>query len=280
MEQISTDLNIQKEIATAGYSLVRATELCIADELRQAWLSLQIDYADLPADEYLPGGATYRYRRYGRFSFTPESGSLTRLPHEDYFQSADINAVTGGYVRKFAPLLDGIFANPFLQALIRFDFAQFPLEAEGAAGEWEVHVHLIRVTAEAGQPGHPTPEGIHRDGAAFVTVHLAELVNASGGGVSIYDDDRKLLTSFRLRQEMDSYLLQRCRLVARGRAHPAARSGARRAAQHTDLRLPSAAGALATRKTRVRGSLGLRVSTGKKGLEPLTLCSKGTCSAD
>ena len=134
------------------------------------------------------------------------AASLKRLPHEDYFQSADINRVTGGFIRKFAPLLDGAFVNPFLQALIRFDFAQFPLGAEQTAGDWEVHAHLIRVTAAAGQPGHPTPEGIHRDGAAFVTVHLAELVNARGGDVSIYDDDRKLLTSFRLRQELDSYL--------------------------------------------------------------------------
>lgn len=206
MERIATDRNIREEIATRGYSFLRADELRIPDELRQAWLSLLIDYADLPADEYLPGGASYRYRRYGRFLFTPDSGALERLPHEDYFQSADINRVTGGIVRKFAPLLDGAFANPFLQALIRFDFAQFPLEAEQTINAWEVHAHLIRVTAAAGQPGHPTPEGIHRDGAAFVTVHLAELVNADGGDVSIYDDDRKLLTSFRLRQEMDSYL--------------------------------------------------------------------------
>ncbi len=39
-----------------------------------------------------------------------------------------------------------------------------------------------------------------------MTVHLAELVNANGGEVSIYADDRKLLTSFRLEQVMDSYL--------------------------------------------------------------------------
>lgn len=206
MDGIATDRNIKAEIATSGYSLARAEELRVPDELQQAWLSLLIDYADLPADEYLPGGANYRYRRYGRFLFTPDSGALERLPHEEYFQSADINRVTGGVIRKFAPLLDGVFANPFLQALIRFDFAQFPLDAEQEPGDWEVHVHLIRVTAAAGQPGHPTPEGIHRDGAAFVTVHLAELVNADGGDVSIYDDDRNLLTSFRLRQEMDSYL--------------------------------------------------------------------------
>lgn len=206
MEGIRADRNIRAEIATAGYSLARAAELRIPDELRQAWLSLLVDYADLPADEFLPGGASYRNRRYGRFLFSPGSGELTRLPHEDYFQSADINRVTGGIIRKFAPLLDDAFANPFLKALIRFDFAQLPLEAEQKIGDWEVHVHLIRVTAAAGQPGHPTPEGIHRDGAAFVTVHLAELVNASGGEVSIYDDERNLLTTFRLEQVLDSYL--------------------------------------------------------------------------
>ena len=206
MDGIVTDRNINAEVATSGFSLARADELRISDELRQAWLSLQIDYADLRADEHLPGGATYRYRRYGRFRFSPDSGQLTRLPHVDYFQSADINRVTGGIVRRFAPLLDSAFANPFLRALIRFDFAQFPLSAAQTTGDWEVQVHLIRVTAAAGQPGHPTPEGVHRDGAAFVTVHLAELVNADGGDVSIYADDRKLLRSFRLERELDSYL--------------------------------------------------------------------------
>ena len=40
------------------------------------------------------------------------------------------------------------------------------------ADDWEVHVHLVRITADLNQLGHATPEGIHRDGAEFVTVHL------------------------------------------------------------------------------------------------------------
>ena len=207
MVNITTALNIKAEIAQRGYSLLRASDLHISEELLQAWHSLTIDYADLPADEYLPGGARYRYRRYGRFRFSPRSGALSRLPHEDYFQSADINRVTGGIVRKFAPLRDSTFDNDFLRELIRFDFAQFPLEdAPQSREDWEVHAHLIRVTADLSAQGHPTPEGIHRDGAAFVTVHLAELVNAQGGEVSIYNDDRRHLTSFRLEEVLDSYL--------------------------------------------------------------------------
>ncbi|MCY3833817.1 MAG: 2OG-Fe dioxygenase family protein [Chloroflexi bacterium] len=206
MSGISTTRDVKSEIARAGYSVLRAADLLVSDELRQEWLSLSIDYADLPADEYLPGGARYRYRRYSRFRFSPQTGKLARLPHKDYFQSAEINRVTGGIIRRFAPLLATTFDNPFLRELIRFDFAQFPLEEAQRQRDWEVQAHLIRVTADVSERGQPTPEGIHRDGAAFVTVRLAELVNAQGGQVSLYDDDRRHLTTFRLEQALDSYL--------------------------------------------------------------------------
>ena len=207
MTKITTAKDTKSEIEQFGYSLLRASDLHISDELRQSWLSLTIDYADLPADEYLPGGARYRFRRYGRFRFSPGDGALARLPHEDYFQRAEINPVTGGIIRKFAPLLDTTFESSFLRELIRFDFAQLPIENPAQLREdWEVHAHLIRVTADNSAHGFPTPEGIHRDGAAFVTVHLAELVNARGGEVSIYNDERKLLTAFRLENVLDSYL--------------------------------------------------------------------------
>ena len=87
------------------------------------------------------------------------------------------------------------------------------------------------MTASAGLEGRPTPEGIHRDGAEFVTVHLAELVNAGGGEISIYDDDKTLLTTFRLEQVMDSYMFHDAKLWHQASpispenlAHPAIRS--------------------------------------------------------
>jgi len=206
MSQITTTHDIRKDLETQYYSLIRATELKIPDELRQAWLSLSIDYADLPIDDYLPNNGKYRRRRYGRYYFLPATEELARLPHEDYFQDTDINNVTGGIVRKFAPLLDTTFENDFLQELIRFDFRQFPVAESMLSDPWDVHVHLVRVTANAGEDGHPTPEGIHKDGAEFVTVHLAELVNANGGDASIYDNDKNHLASFRLNQVMDFYV--------------------------------------------------------------------------
>jgi len=202
---ISTRHPVRRELAERGYSLLRAREIDIDDDLRESWLSLSIDFADLPGDEHLPGGGKYRRRRYGRFRFLPSSGELKPLPHVDYFQSADINRVTGGTIRKFAPMLEGAFGNPFLRELIRFDFNQFPVSLAEREAVWEVQAHLIRVTASAEEQGHPTPEGIHRDGASYVAVHLAELLNARGGDVSIYDDDKRLLASFRLEDIMDCY---------------------------------------------------------------------------
>lgn len=206
MSQITTTHDIRHDLETQHYSLIRSSELSIPDTLRQDWLSLAIDYASLPVDAYLPNNGKYRFRRYGRYYFMPSSEELLPLPHEDYFQSTDINSVTGGIVRKFAPLSDTIFSNKFLQELIRFDFRHFPIAEQLKTEPWDVHVHLIRVTANAGESGHPTPEGMHKDGAEFVTVHLAELVNADGGAVTIYDNDKQELVSYQLDQVMDFYL--------------------------------------------------------------------------
>lgn len=204
---IKTEHPIRQEIAQKGYSLVRASQIDMQPTVQAAWQMLQTDYEDLPSDDFLPDGGLYRYRRYDRWRFLPHTGDLSLLPHEDYFQSKEINQVTGGIVRQFAPLRPQTVQNPFLHDLIRFDFAHFPLaDATMAQDVWQVDVHQILVIAEVGSQGHPTPEGVHRDGAEFVTVHLAVLENALGGVATIYDDDKQALGSFRLEQVLDSYL--------------------------------------------------------------------------
>ena len=237
-----TPYSVKDELKAKGYSLLRAAALEIPDDLQQALLSLTIDYADLPSDEYLPGGEKFRFRRYGRFRFLPASCELQRLPHVDYFQSADIYRVTGGYLSKFAPLSESSFDNPFLQELIRFDFEQFPVAAEHNEAAWEVQIHLIRVTASAGLEGRPTPEGIHRDGAEFVTVHLAELVNAGGGDVSIYDDDKTLADHISVAAGHGQLFVSRCLIVAPGESDFSREPRASCNSQHLDLRLSFSAG--------------------------------------
>lgn len=198
--------DIHGDLVDHEYSLVRADEWDISAELASAWRRLRAEYADLPADEFLPDGGAYRFRRYDSFDFNPRTGKLNVQPHRSYFQDKDINEVTGGITREFAPLTPSVISNPFLHELIRFDFVQFPLEDGMRERDWQVDVHLIRVVARTGEAGHPTPEGVHRDGAEFVTVHLAEIENATGGEVSIYDDNKQHVESFTLHNVMDSYL--------------------------------------------------------------------------
>lgn len=208
MPSLTTTEPLRDELASQRYARMSAESFTVSDELRDAWQALQAAYVDMPADAFLPDGGRYRFRRYDRFAFDPTRGALQILPHEDYFQASGINAVTGGIVRKFAPLTAAMAANPFLHALIRFDFEQFPLTDSQRRERWQVDVHAIRVVARHGEVGQPTPEGIHRDGAEFVTVHLAELDNALGGTVSVYDDDRTPLAQFTLNSVLDAYMFE------------------------------------------------------------------------
>lgn len=200
-------LNVAHDLSTQGYSLIAANDITPAAQYPSQMAALLAEYPTLPQDEFLPNGARYRFRRYGRFYFSPLDDELLPLPHVDYMQTKDINPLVGGIVRKFAPLTPQLVDNAFLHALIRFDFAQFPITAEQQRGAWQVDVHLIRIVAGDEAAGEPTPEGIHRDGAQFVTVHLAELENAEGGVATIYDEDRQPLQSFTLGSIMEAYFV-------------------------------------------------------------------------
>ena len=206
--RITTTRGVRGELETFAYSLVHAQDMDVPPDLLLAWEALRAAYPSLPLDEFLPGGLKYRFRRWGKAFYLPSTGEIVPLPPADYFQSADINAVTGGFVRRFAPLLPEMFDNPFVQALIRFNMDQFPIRLDQRSLPWQVDIHLIRVVADATGEGHPTPEGIHKDGAEFVTVHLVELDNAVGGDVTLYDNAKQPLLTFRLENLLDSYLFE------------------------------------------------------------------------
>lgn len=206
--RITTARDVRTELEALAYSLVPASEIDLPPDLLLAWEGLRSQYASLPLDEFLPGGLKYRFRRWGKAFYLPSTGEIVPLPPTDYYQSADINAVTGGIVRRFAPLLPETFDNPFVQALIRFNMDQFPIRLDQRSQPWQVDIHQIRVIADATGEGHPTPEGIHKDGAEFVTVHLVEYENATGAEVTIYNNAKAPLASFRLSHLLDTYMFE------------------------------------------------------------------------
>ena len=213
MELIGIDQPVQREIADQGFAWIPRAAWSIGPSLEPHWQRLCQDWDHLEPDRYLEGGAKFRLRRYGRFSWSPVDDTLAALPHEPYFQPEDENSYAGGIVRDFAPLLPGTVHNPFLHALVRATFACLPIARARQGQTWEVRIHQIRIVATPGAPGQPAPEGIHQDGTDYLTLHLVRRQNLVGGESTIYDLARKPIGRYTLREALDSLILEDPRVM-------------------------------------------------------------------
>jgi hypothetical protein len=185
----------------------------MSPELADEWRRMAGDWDRLELDRFLHGGAKFRRRRYGRYYWSRSEDRLLPLPAQAYFQPADENAYAGGIEREFAPLLPETLGSPFLSALARCAFDVLPLAEERRAQNWEVRVHQIRIVASAAEAGLPAPEGIHQDGTDFLTLHMVRRRNVEGGVSTIYDLERRPITTYTMMDEMDSFILEDPRIM-------------------------------------------------------------------
>ncbi|MCC0100059.1 2OG-Fe dioxygenase family protein [Streptomyces flavotricini] len=172
---------LARETARAGFTCLRRDRirhLLAADALedfRAAWEDLELDTG-------IPGGKLFRLRRYGRLRVEVEAdgtASFTPLPHASFRQ--DVIHMWRGQDRVFAPIAPEVLLHEGMLALVGLD-ARAAARLSGTTS-WEVGVHLIRILAEPGGEGEPTPEGRHRDGHAYVGMHLLRR-DRCGGGLS------------------------------------------------------------------------------------------------
>lgn len=159
-----------------GFDHVRLARYVAKPSL--AWGDLLGSWDDLPADPYVKPPNPGRFRRYARFSFTRERGTLIALPHAPFYQDIELNSYAGGIHREFAPIAPATIANPVLDATLHAGISAFIDEDDPRS--WELGVHQIRVIAEGDHEGMPTPEGPHRDGFDFVAIHLVNRENVVG----------------------------------------------------------------------------------------------------
>jgi hypothetical protein len=161
---------------------------------------------DLPADDEMPPGATYRRRRFGRLRLTVGDSGMTvqALPHSTFTQDAQINAMHQGRARMFAPIPPDVLLNPAIRALVAFDAAI----ASAVTGNrhWLINLHMIRVMAMSDLEGQPTPEGRHRDGHLFVGMHLLGRNGCAGGESVVYRDDAPVM-KLTLQNKLDSLIV-------------------------------------------------------------------------
>jgi len=149
------------------------------------WSRFQAIFEDLPADQYMNDGGTYRQRRFGRFKYFLEGDRLECQPHGPYSQPKYFNPLNGGIERHFAPLTDAIIGNNVLRTLLATLGRNYG-ELEQQAS-WRINTYFNRIIAQRDQVGKPVPEGMHRDGVKFSCLFMANKINFSGGETTLFD---------------------------------------------------------------------------------------------
>ncbi|WP_433325950.1 2OG-Fe dioxygenase family protein [Spirillospora sp. CA-294931] len=159
------------------------TELGLDFTQSRPWQDLGATWNRLPQDRYMADGGTYRQRRYSEF--TCASGRAALLPHREFYQSADINALNGGVVRHFDAFEPGTSANDALHRVLAWSTAI--LDALHGPSNWLAQCFQNRTLARKKAPGLPTPEGKHRDGADYNMVLLVRRASITGATNTVYD---------------------------------------------------------------------------------------------
>ena len=158
----------------------------------RALAEFQGAWEDLELDACIPGGKLFRRRRYGRIRVDVAPGgagvetavSFAPLPHTAFRQ--DVIRMWRGEERVFAPIASEVLLHEGMRALVGLD-ARIATAVSGVTA-WEVGVHLVRILAEPGGEGEPTPEGRHRDGHCFVGMHLLRRERCGGGLSTVHPE--------------------------------------------------------------------------------------------
>ena len=197
-----------------GFAFVRAPEMGrLLDRAGLAdWDDFAASWNDLGVDAYMADGGRYRRRRFGVFRAAP--AGIIRKPHQPHYQSRDYNPLNGGLERWFEPVTEAIAHHPALTAILRLCHSLFDrMTPAGLRPEaWHVETHQFRIEAQPGQEGHPTPEGMHRDGVDWVLVLMVRRENVASGETTIYDLAKHPLGSFTLTAPLDSALVDDSRV--------------------------------------------------------------------
>lgn len=200
---------IAAEVAAQGYAFVPAPALRARLEARGSlrdWPAFADSWNQLPVDTYMADEGRYRRRRHAIYAMDA-AGNIDRRPHQPHFQAIDYNPLNGGIERWFEPVLPGIGASASMQAVLRFCHEVFSAVAGEDSISWHVEVHQFRIEAQAGVPGLPTPEGMHRDGVDYVLVLLVRRSNIDSGTTLVGNPSGAFESSFTLVETFDAALV-------------------------------------------------------------------------
>lgn len=171
------------------------------------WPAFAATWEDLGPDLYMADGGRYRRRRHAAFRVA--GGEIERKPHQPHYQSRDYNRLNGGVQRWFEPVGEIAEASPVARRVLGLCGELF---STGPA-EWHVEFHQFRIEAQPGEVGHPTPEGLHRDGVDWAFVMLVERRNVAEGVTQIGTPQGAEIGRFTLAAPGDAVVLDDRRIL-------------------------------------------------------------------
>ena len=174
------------------------------------WDAFAASWERLEIDPYMADRGRYRRRRHAIYT-APAQGVIVRAPHRPHYQALDYNPLHGGIERRYEPVEPDIGSGASLTTILGFCRGMFSALSPEVA-RWNVEAHQFRIEARAGEPGQPTPEGVHRDGVDWVLVLLIQRRNIASGTTTIRAPDGRSLGSFTLTDACDSVLLDDARV--------------------------------------------------------------------
>jgi hypothetical protein len=177
------------------------------------WPSFVESWNHLEVDTYMADGGRYRRRRHAAYGAT-RGDSVRRKPHQPHIQAPEYNPLHGGIVRWFEPIAQELGDGPTMRTILAFCQSLFGSLAPTTAS-WHIEAHQFRIEARTGEPGQPTPEGVHRDGVDYVLVLLIDRRNINRGVTDIHALDGRPLGHFTLTDPLDTALVDD-RRVAHG----------------------------------------------------------------
>lgn len=188
-----------------GAHLMRAL---IGQQAMQEWPRLQASWDELPLDEYMPEGGTYRRRRLAVYLIG--SNFVWQRFHQPHCQDGGHDRVSGAE-RRFAPVADWISTSALMPELLRA--ARDLFAHDDPETRWSVEIQQVRIEARPDAPGLTTPEALHRDGVDWVFMMTVARSKVIGGETKVRTIGSTELKSLTLKAPMESVLLDDKRVL-------------------------------------------------------------------
>lgn len=163
----------------------------------------QESWSRLPWDQYILDH--YRRRRHLALRVANADSGFALKPDQPHYQSVEHNHIFGGISRTFEPVESKVLSGRMMLAILGLtrSIADILLPTSS----WDVELHQFRIEVTGTRSGHPTPEGMHRDGVDYVYIVMVAYHNIAGGASIISRNAENRLECHLLSRAFDMLIL-------------------------------------------------------------------------